>query len=340
LHGPEPAQYPNLRRALLAWYRRAARDLPWRKNPDPYRVWIAEVMLQQTRVAAVAPYYERFLKRFPDVKKLAAASRAQVLAAWAGLGYYRRAQQLHEAARRIVKAGGFPRDYAGWRALPGVGEYTAAAIASIVLGEPRAVLDGNVLRVLSRLVAESGEIERSDTRRRLGELAERLLDRRDPGRFNQALMELGATVCLPKAPLCASCPLASWCAARWHGIQADLPRRARRPQRTTVERTLLWVERGGRLLLCPCDGGRLEGFWELPDSEAIRAKGAGEVLAELRHAITRYDYRIRVVRAQTDGTPSGCRWVSFDQLDELPLSTVTRKAMEAVRGRQRAAASR
>jgi len=290
------------------------------------------MMLQQTRVAAALPYYERFLARFPDVQTLAAASATEVLASWAGLGYYRRARQLQEAARRIVQAGDFPRDYAGWRALPGVGDYTAAAIASIALGEPRAVLDGNVLRVLSRLVAESGAIERSETRRRLAELAERLLDRREPGRFNQALMELGATVCLPKGPRCESCPVASWCAARRQGIHAELPRRVRRTERVTMHRTLLWAERRGRLLLCPCSGSRLDGFWELPEAQAIPAKYTGDLLVELRHAITRYDYRIRVVQARVDRTPPGCRWVRLNELQGLPLSTVTRKALAAIRG--------
>lgn len=306
--------------------------MPWRKNPDPYRVWIAEVMLQQTRVAAALPYYERFLARFPDVETLAAAPAAEVLAAWAGLGYYRRAQQLHAAARRIVESGGFPQDYAGWRALPGVGDYTAAAVASIALGQPHAVADGNVLRVLSRLVAETGAIEQADTRNRLTELAARLLDRRNPGGFNQALMELGAIVCLPKVPRCGSCPVASWCAARRQGIQAGLPRRARRTERATVQRTLLWAERRGRLLLCPCSGGRLHGFWELPDAETIPSKSASRVVAELRHAITRYDYRIRVVAARVKGTPRGCRWAPLEELQDWPLSTLTRKALAAIQG--------
>src|SRR3984885_2087066 len=191
-----------IRRKLLEWYRKHKRDLPWRRTQDPYRIWISEVMLQQTRVAAVIPYYERFLTLFPNASALASAAEQNLLAAWAGLGYYSRARNLQKAARAIVELPRFPKDYAALRQLPGVGDYTAAAVASIAFGAPHAVLEGNVLRVLSRLVAERGDIKSQVVRRSLGALAETLLDRRRPGEFNQALMELGATVCLPKQPLC------------------------------------------------------------------------------------------------------------------------------------------
>ena len=174
------------------------RDLPWRRTRDPYAIWISEIMLQQTRVAAVIPYYERFLKRFPRVEDLAQASETEVLSLWSGLGYYSRARNLQKAARQIVEAGGFPRDYASIRELAGVGDYTAAAVASIAFGLPHAAVDGNVRRVVMRLAGDAA----AD----VGAIATQLLDRRDPGRWNQAVMELGATVCLPREPLCAGMP--------------------------------------------------------------------------------------------------------------------------------------
>src|SRR5580700_932140 len=209
-----PGRTPNLagiRRRLLAWYGKHKRDLPWRRTEDPYRIWISEIMLQQTRVAAVIPYYERFLALFPDVSALASAPEQDLLAAWAGLGYYSRARNLQKAARAIVELAQFPTDYAALRDLPGVGDYTAAAVASIAFGMPHAALDGNVLRVLSRVAAERGDIKSQVVRRRLGALADTLLDRRRPGEFNQAMMELGATVCLPKQPMCVRCPIQLHC---------------------------------------------------------------------------------------------------------------------------------
>src|SRR5215469_4222678 len=198
------------RRHLLAWYDANARDLPWRKDQDPYRVWVSEIMLQQTRVAAVIEHYHEFLRRFPTVKKLAAAREASVLAAWSGLGYYRRARMLHAAAKVVTRehGGKFPQTAEGWRELPGIGRYTAAAIASIAFREPIAVVDGNVERVLQRIFRQqiAGEP--------LWESAENFLDRARPGDFNQAMMELGATVCTPRAPVCLTCPLVELCLTR------------------------------------------------------------------------------------------------------------------------------
>src|SRR5271155_6009738 len=195
---------------MLAWYEAHGRDLPWRANRDPYRVWLSEIMLQQTRVAAVIEHYHEFLRRFPTVKKLAAAREASVLAAWSGLGYYRRARMLHAAAKLIVRqhGGEFPSREKQLRSLPGIGRYTAAAIASIAFGEPVAVVDGNVERVLDRMFGTSGNREGNWQR------AEALLDRARPGDFNQAMMELGATICTPRAPQCLVCPLITWCATR------------------------------------------------------------------------------------------------------------------------------
>src|ERR1700733_1026464 len=239
----------TFRRSLRKWYRKHKRDLPWRRTEDPYRIWISEIMLQQTRVAAVIPYYERFLALFPDASTLASAAEQELLAAWAGLGYYARARNLQKAARAIVELAQFPADYAALRGLPGVGDYTAAAVASIAFGMPHAVLDGNVLRVLSRLEAERGDIKSQVVRRRLGALAETLLDRKHPGEFNQALMELGATVCLPKQPSCGACPISPQCKGRQQGIENQLPISGVRPTASRRERHLLVIEKEDKILL-------------------------------------------------------------------------------------------
>src|SRR5436853_2803564 len=193
-----PRRRWKLAALLLAWYRKSHRDLPWRGTTDPYRIWVSEIMLQQTRAVAVIPYYERFLARFPTVATLAAAPEQDVLALWAGLGYYSRARNLRRAAQAIVAAGGFPRDYDAIRALPGIGDYTAAAVASIAFSLPHAVLDGNVMRVVARVENEGADIGTVRTRERFRAVAQEWLVPDDPGHFNQALMELGATVCLPR----------------------------------------------------------------------------------------------------------------------------------------------
>src|SRR5664279_4349503 len=207
----------SLRRALLLWYVAYRRDLPWRRDADPYRVWVSEIMLQQTRVAAVLDHYARFLQRLPTVQALAAAREQSVLALWSGLGYYHRARRLHQAAKVIARErdGEFPRTAEAWRELPGIGRYTAAAIASIAFGEPVAVVDGNVERVIERLFGGAEGKESA------WQHAEALLDRARPGDFNQAMMELGATVCTPRAPQCVLCPLYTWCQSR--GVQTVAP---------------------------------------------------------------------------------------------------------------------
>lgn len=223
-------------RGLLAWYDAFHRDLPWRRDRDPYRIWVSEVMLQQTRVDAVEPRYLQFLERFPTVDALAAATEEEVLAEWSGLGYYRRARQLHAAARQRVAGGEWPRDAAGWRRLPGVGEYTAAAVASIAYRESIPVVDGNVSRLMSRLHGlRQRQQDSSGGRRRLAVLAAAWLDPDRPGDSNQALMEIGATLCTPRRPRCPSCPLAVGCVARQSGAPEQFPRAARaRPDRKSV----------------------------------------------------------------------------------------------------------
>jgi A/G-specific adenine glycosylase len=306
----------GFRRKLLDWYGRNARDLPWRATRDPYRIWISEIMLQQTRVAAVIPYYTRFLDRFPNVASLARASEDDLLTAWSGLGYYARARNLHRAAQQIASRGTFPREYESLRRLPGVGEYTAAAIASIAFGLPHAVVDGNVRRVLSRLAC--GAVEPA-------QLAEESLDRERPGAFNQALMELGATLCLPREPKCAACPVASMCEARRQGRQAEFPVRVPGPKTVRVARTVLVAQRGGCVLL-----GLRAGFWELPEAEELTGARLGERLGQFRHSITNHNYTVGVVEARVARVaraPRAFAWVAEQDLDRMPLSTMTRKAL-------------
>jgi A/G-specific adenine glycosylase len=219
-----------MRRALLAWFRKTARPLPWRKSKSPYEIWISEVMLQQTQVATVVPYYLRFLTVFPSVRRLAAAPLERVLKLWSGLGYYRRARHLHVAAQKIVRefGGRFPESYEQARSLPGIGDYTARAILSIAYNQPYAVVDGNVARVVSRLAAIAGGVDQSAFRNAVGAELQGLLSRRQPGNFNQAIMELGQTICLPRAPLCSRCPLAGWCRAYSSEATHAYPRPRRR----------------------------------------------------------------------------------------------------------------
>src|SRR5271155_4667718 len=249
-----------IRESLLAWYQRHKRDLPWRRTKDPYRIWISEIMLQQTRVAAVIPYYERFLARFPDVRVLALAPEEEVLRLWSGLGYYSRARNLQAAAKQIMAqhGGEFPRDEESVLALPGIGRYTAAAILSIAFGEKHAVLDGNVARVLARLGAIRGDLRESKRWQSLQNAAGELLDPKSSGDWNQAMMELGAMVCTPRAPQCLLCPVAKFCRARQLGLTETIPEK--RKKRATVEITLaaavLLAPRGRTLLLPPPHGSR------------------------------------------------------------------------------------
>ncbi len=325
----QPLNVVAIRRGLLRWYEKSKRDLPWRRTRDPYRIWVSEVMLQQTRVAAVIPYYERFLKLFPNAPALASAREEDLLAAWAGLGYYRRARNLQEAARRIMELPEFPREYAVLRDLPGIGDYTAAAVASIAFDLPHAVLDGNVLRVLSRLACEGGEIRSQVVRRRLRVLAETLLDRRRPGEFNQAVMELGATVCVPKQPLCGACPIRPDCVARQRGLANELPLTLARPSAGQRELHLLVIERDGKILLWkrPVDSQRLAGFWELPERQQVPNVKIERGSADFRHTIVNTTYLVEVCRASVRSRPVGFQWLSRNSLGARPLSTIAKKAL-------------
>lgn len=274
-------------------------------------------MLQQTRVAAAMPYYERFLARFPDVAALARAREEDVLVLWSGLGYYSRARNLQKAARQIEAAGAFPSTHDTILELAGVGEYTAAAIASISFGLPHAVVDGNVRRVASRLTNDS----KVDARL----VADRLLDRRDPARWNQAVMELGALVCLPREPRCGECPIASHCAARQAGTHNKVPGKRIKPATERLAKTLLVIRRGGKILLAP--SSRVTGFWDLP--EPFKGAALGDTAGEFVHTITRRRYTFSVCSAR--GTASTeCRWFDERKLGEIPLATTAKKALRMV----------
>ncbi len=325
-------ELPVARAALAAWYEISKRDLPWRRTRNPYAIWISEIMLQQTRVAAVIPYYERFLALYPTVDALARAPEPELLAAWAGLGYYSRARNLQAAAKTIVALGAFPRDYAALRALPGIGDYTAAAVASIAFDLPHAVVDGNVVRVLSRFTAEPSDISQSETKSRLRRAADQFLDPAQPSRHNQAVMELGATVCIPRDPHCAKCPLAKGCQANEKGLARELPVKLRKTVIRRVERSLLVVIRNGNILLWqrPPEAAILSGFWELPEPNQLSNAKTGRALHHFKHSITNHIYTFQVVEASVGRVASPLEWVPIARLSTLPLSTSTRKALAGI----------
>jgi A/G-specific adenine glycosylase len=325
-----PAARRQFRRTLLDWFARVKRDLPWRRTNDPYRIWLSEIMLQQTRVAAAEPYYQRFLDRFPTVEALAAATESQVLTLWAGLGYYSRARNLHKAAKEIAGRGIFPSLYDDIRGLAGVGDYTAAAIASIAFGLPHASVDGNVLRVMARLGCETGDLGATSTRVRLRMAAEELLDREHPGDFNQAVMELGATVCVPKEPRCGECPVSRWCEAFAVGRQRELPVKLGQKTKLEICETLLIIVRADEILLWqrPPDSGRMAGFWELPEAGQMTQAKLGDDLGVVRHTITHHNYTFRVCRASVKRVPPGYQWMKRSELANVPASTILRKALD------------
>lgn len=317
---------------LLRWYERRRRDLPWRRTRDPYRILVSEIMLQQTRVQAVIPYYERFLERFPRVETLAAAPESAVLACWSGLGYYSRARNLRRAARQIAAAGKFPEDYGSIRALPGIGDYTAAAVASIAFDLPYAVLDGNVMRVISRVYNDASDIASPATRARFREIAASLLPRKSPGAFNQALMELGATVCAPKSPQCPECPVAAFCQAHARGTAGQLPVKLRRSAAVRLAEELVIVRRRGAVLLWQrgADSSRMAGFWELPASSDLPGLKSRRPVGALRHTITRHHYTFTVISGSISDIPKNFHYISLEKLSEIPLSTIARKALALI----------
>lgn len=344
-------------RRLLEWFDRHQRVLPWREDRDAYRVWVSEIMLQQTRVDVVVPYFERFVSRFPSVYALAEAGIDEVLSHWSGLGYYRRGRQLHEAACRVAAAGSFPRTVEGLMELPGIGPYTAAAVASIAFGVLTPVLDGNVERVLSRQLALRDDPKAKPARRTLFAAAEELLDPIRPGDSNQAMMELGATVCVPRQPRCGECPLAADCKGRSAGDPESYPAPRRRRETVRERRLVVLVEDRGRVLLFRRqeDATLLAGLWELPwveiaeGTDAEAARGAIEDAlrerygchwrlleraGEARHSITFRAIALEIFRAEVrdggllrEGPEAG--WFGPGERPTIPVSSLVDKVIRA-----------
>ena len=334
---PLPAAAPAaLHDALLAWFDRCGRDLPWRRAPDPYRTWVSEVMLQQTQVERVVDYFHRFLARFPDVARLAAASEAEVLRQWEGLGYYRRARQMHAAAKRIVAdhAGRTPATFEALLTLPGIGRYTAGAIASIAGGERRPIVEANSRRVLARLVACRAPLGGTAGDGPLWEVAEALLPQARAGDWNQALMDLGAMLCTPRAPECHRCPVAGHCRARAERSVATIPAAApRRATEVRRERALV-VRRAGRVLLVRRGPGEWwEGLWDfprLPADELLEALGCGPRRRAGAITYTVTHHRISVSVADCEATTPGprrrgVRWVAWGSLAGVAMTSPGRR---------------
>jgi A/G-specific adenine glycosylase len=306
-------QIRGFRQRLLRWFDREQRQLPWRGETDPYRILVSEVMLQQTRVAVVEDRYKQFIARFPTIGSLAHAREQTVLAAWSGLGYYRRARNLHAAAKKVEKLGEFPVTADALRELPGIGRYTAAAVASIAYGEPVAVVDGNVKRVLHRVTGD--ELGEEDNWR----IANRLLDPSRPGDFNQAMMELGAIVCLPGDPLCSRCPVSSLCVVQGAGVSLN------KPARLKAELRYVLSIKADKVLLRqrPKTSSLMAGMWELPEM----VKSNGQIpLMRLKHSITTTDYAVAVYAGDSkDG-----KWVSLRGVEKLALTGLSRKILRAL----------
>ncbi|HEX8713293.1 MAG TPA: A/G-specific adenine glycosylase [Terracidiphilus sp.] len=332
----KPETVAALRRNLLAWYAESRRDLPWRRTKDPYAIWVSEIMLQQTRVAAVVDRFQLFLARFPNVEELAAATEQDILALWSGLGYYRRARMLHSAARMLVARGlnSLPASAAELRALPGIGAYTAAAIASIAQGEAVAVVDGNVERVLCRLMRWSMDADAATMRRKIERVAAQLVHPQQPGDFNQAMMELGATVCLPRGPRCTECPLHTHCLTR--GEHKTRPRAAMQTREIAHAlavrvgpagqgREVLLEQRSSSQTVMP-------GLWELPALRNISIPES-ELRMTVRHSIMQVNYTVRI-RNVSEGdakaitAPAGRRrWVPVHIAAQMPLTGLARKVL-------------
>jgi A/G-specific adenine glycosylase len=361
----------RLRKNLLAWFRQFRRDLPWRRTTDPYRIWLSEIMLQQTRVAAAIPYYERFLEHFPSVQALAEAPQEDVLRLWAGLGYYSRARNLQDAARQIVVQhnGVFPADPAQALALSGIGSYTAAAVLSIAYGKQLAVLDGNVARVIARLAAIQGDLRVGATWKKLQSTADHLLDHDAPGDWNQAMMELGATLCMPRTPHCQLCPVRAFCQARERGLVDVIPQK--RKLRNTVDVTLaaaVFLDPHGRTFLFPPPkalstqqkqidvAALLSRMWHFPTVQVTRdavselraylqilfpaLRVASQHLAPLksaRHVVTYRNISIQPFAINVRKLPASAdsKILPLCGLSVVPISNLTRKIAQAAAHQQR-----
>ena len=354
-HDPDlPFDPAEISRRLLAWYGREGRDLPWRQTRDPYRIWVSEIMLQQTTVAAVIPYYDRFLRRFPNIESLAAAPLDDVISLWAGLGYYSRARNLHRTAVKIVadSKGLFPNTLDELVALPGIGRSTAGAIVSIAYDQPAPILDGNVRRVLVRLFAWSDDPRSSKAEKQLWAWAEQLTPDAAAHDYAQAIMDLGATVCVPRQPLCESCPLNELCQAYVQGIAEDLPVRKKKGALPVRRQVAVVVVSGNNLLLRqrPIDGF-LGGLWEFPAADCpehldaedvasgllrdlqLKAKLTG--LVDVSHVYSHFKLELAVFMAQADPTPvvaekSQRQWVPQGDIASFALHGAHKKILPAL----------
>ncbi|HZJ53204.1 MAG TPA: A/G-specific adenine glycosylase [Myxococcaceae bacterium] len=332
----------ELRGALLRWYDAQGRDLPWRRTRDPYAIWVSEVMLQQTQVSVVLPYWTAFLARFPEVAALARASLDEVLSAWRGLGYYARARNLHRAARAVVErhGGRLPDDLEALRALPGFGRYTVGAVASIAFGRAVPLVDGNVARVLARWFGIEGPAGDAARERQLWALAETLVAGERPGDWNQGLMELGATVCRPEQPTCLLCPVRARCVALASGTVADIPAPKAPPRRRALHLAVVAARREDAVLLVRREGtGLFGGLWELPgvecapggEVEALRARwpevgSAPRALGRVERTLTHRVLILEVFAVDDLEPPDGARWVTAAEASTLGISA----AMQAV----------
>jgi A/G-specific adenine glycosylase len=361
----EAAALRKLQAALRAWFRRHARDLPWRENRDPYRIWVSEIMLQQTQVATVIDYFKRFIATFPTVAALAAADEQAVLRLWEGLGYYRRARQLHAAARVIAErhGGEFPRDIEAIGALPGIGRYTAGAVLSIAFDARRPILEANTIRLLARLVAFRGDPHGNAGQALLWRVAEEILPRAGVGKFNQALMELGALVCTPKEPRCLICPLADGCPTRAAGLQSVIPRPKVKPKIEAVRQAILIVRRGRKALLLQRQAHeRWHGLWDFPrfelsadapasdspltpaECDAVAAWASREFgvsislgahRATIRHSVTRFRitlvcHEARYAAGRLRRAAGAIGWFTAEEIAALPLNVSGRKIAKLI----------
>ncbi len=336
---------------LCAWYRQVRRDLPWRRTSDPYAIWISEIMLQQTRVEGAMEYYRRFLERFPTLAALASAEEEEVLKMWEGLGYYSRAKNLHKAAQMIcdAHAGVFPETYEAVRALPGIGDYTVGAIMSIAFHKPYAAVDGNVLRVMSRLFAIDLDIMEPKTRAYITSRVQAEIVHCPPSDFTQGLMELGALVCLPGTPKCMLCPLTSLCEAHTRGLQQDLPVKKKKPPQKVVARGIAILEEGGKILLTQRTGkGVLSGLWEFPGVDCAQQDAmsamfgtqygmeiqVGEHCLDAEHVFTHLRWQMRVYRCkllrplEESELNAPYQWVGADDLPHVTIPTAFRKIVK------------
>ncbi len=350
-----PESYQEFRNALLKWFEKHKREMPWRGIDDPYKIWVSEVMLQQTQVKKVVAYYERFIKKFPDVQHLAEAPLQDVLKVWEGLGYYARARNLHKAAQIIIQeyAGKIPNDYATFRKLPGIGDYSAAAVHSIAFNEPYAAVDGNIKRVLARLLLIDAPINDTSSAKLFQQKADTLLDKNEPGQFNQAMMELGATVCRPQSPTCLVCPVNLFCGAFQTSRQDEFPIRLKREKVPEHHMIAGVIYKGSEVLIVqrPLEG-LLGGLWEFPNDQIAENETAEQAcirltadvvnlsvrnlkyLTRVKHAFTHFKIVVDVFECDYQSgevvlnEPIDAKWVKLNELKDYPLPRTTHKILE------------